>query len=419
MDILLIGSRGREHALAVALKKDARVNNIFCIPGNGGLAGIATCIKMSVTDFDSILEFLDGNPNIELTVVSPDETLAGGLVDLLNSKGHRAFGPCAGAAAMESDKSFARNLCQKYGIPSPRFKIFSDYERAKKYTEKHEFPLVVKTNGRTAGKGIFFCRNQREAENALYDVMIAELFGDAGKAVDIEEYLDGQNVIVMTFTDGKTILPLPAVKAYKRVFDNDFGMSTAGMGAYLPAESYTPEIAERALNEVFIPVVDALNAEGKPFKGVLAFSLLLTKDGPKAVDFIVRFCDVESQVLVPLLETPLIDVFNAVIDGRLEEVELSWRQDAAVCVVLTSGGYPLEYAKNMKINIGETDDTVKIFHAGTRIIDNELRTSGGRVMGVFSMGADKSECAENVYRNIGKISFDGMHYRKDIAKDKD
>lgn len=419
MDVLLIGSRGREHAIALALKKDERIDNIFCIPGNGGLASVATCVNIAVTDFDAITKFLDENPRIELTVVSPDESLAGGLVDLLNAKGHRAFGPGAGAACMESDKSFCRNLCQKYSIPAPKFKIFKDYERAKIYAERNGFPIVVKTNGRTAGKGIFFCRNQREAENALYDVMIAELFGEAGKTVDIEEYLDGQNVIVMTVTDGKTVLPFPAVKAYKRVFDNDLGMSTAGMGAYVPAENYTPEMGEKALNEIFIPTIKALEAEGRPYKGVLAFSLLLTADGPKATDFVVRFCDVESQVLVPLLETPLLDIFNAVTEEKLSEIELKFREDAAVCVVLTSGGYPLEYNKNVKINIGDLDEGVTVFHAGTKIVDNELRTSGGRVMGVFSMGADKVECANTVYKNIAKISFDGLHYRKDIAKSKE
>lgn len=418
MDVLLIGSRGREHAIATALKQDERVDNIFCIPGNGGLAGIATCIKMDVTDKEGIGEFLDANPNIKLTVVSPDESLAGGLVNYLSAKGHRVFGPEAAPSEMESSKAFCRRLCEKYNIPAPEYKIFDSYEKAKKYTSTHAFPLVVKTDGRTAGKGIYFCRNQREAENALYDVMIAELFGDAGKVVDIEEFLEGQNVIVMTFTDGKTVLPLPAVKAYKRVYDNDLGMSTAGMGAYIPAENYTPEIAERAYKEIFLPTVEALNSEGIPFKGALSFSLILTPDGPKAADFTVRLCDVESQVAVPLLETPLLDIFNAVIDGKLDKIQLKWANKTAVCVVLTSGGYPLEYVKNIKINQGETDDTVRIFHAGTKLIDNELRTSGGRVMGVFSMGESKAECAENVYRNIAKISFDGMHYRKDIASDK-
>lgn len=417
MDVLLIGSRGREHAIALQLKKDERVNNIFCIPGNGGLAGIATCIKMPVTEFDGIVEFLDSNPNIGLTIISPDESLAAGLADLLNAKGHRAFGPCAGAAAMESDKSFARALCEKYNIPSPRFKIFNDYNKAKRYAFKQPFPIVVKTNGRTAGKGVFFCRNEKEAENALYDVMIAELFGEAGRVVDIEEYLDGKNVIVMTVTDGKTIIPLPAVKAYKRVYDGDLGMSTAGMGGYTPAETYTPEVAERAMKEIFIPTMNALNSEGKTFKGVLSFSLLITEEGPKVVDFIVRFCDVEGQIIIPLLETPILDIFNAVIDEKLDTIEIKGKRNAAVCVVLASGGYPLEYEKNFKINVGEMDKNVQLFHAGTKLTDNELRTSGGRVMGVFAMGDNKTECADIVYKNVGKISFEGMHYRKDIARD--
>lgn len=417
MDVLLVGSRGREHAIALQLKKDPRVNNIFCIPGNGGLAGIATCIKMSVTEFDGIVEFLDDNPNIELTIVSPDESLAGGLADILNQKGHRAFGPSAVPAQLESDKSYARDLCQKYGIPAPEYKIFNDYNKAKRYTSKYPMPLVVKTNGRTAGKGVFFCRNQREAENALYDVMIAELFGPSGRVVDIEEYLDGKNVVVMALTDGETVLPLPAVKVYKRVYDKDLGMSTAGMGGYVPAEAYTDEIAKRVMDEILVPTVKALKEEGHPYKGVLSCSLLLTEQGPKVVDYIVRFCDVESQILIPMIETSLLDIFNAVIDGTLHEIDLKLLSSSAVCVVLTSGGYPLEYEKGIKINLGDTDKTVQVYHAGTRLTDGELRTAGGRVLGVVSIGESKQECADNVYKNVNKISYDGMHFRRDIARD--
>lgn len=416
MDVLLIGSRGREHAIAASLKKDERVGRIYCIPGNGGLAGIATCVKMSVMDFDGILKFVEDRPEIGLTVVSPDESLAGGLSELLNKNGHRAFGPSASASRMESDKSYCRNLCRKYGIPAPEYKIFDTYESAKAYCVSRGFPLVVKTNGRTAGKGIFYCKNQREAENSLYDVMIAELFGDAGKRVVVEEYLEGKNVIVMAFSDGRTAVPLPAVKCYKRVFDNDLGLNTAGMGAYVPSDAYTPELAARVRDEIILPTIGALKKEGREYRGVLAFSLILTADGPKAVDFTVRFCDVESQVLLPLLKTPLLDVFNAVIDGTLDKIAIEVKNSSAVCVVLTSGGYPLDYNSNLRITVGDVDERVKIFHAGTKITDGELRTSGGRVMGVFSDGGSLEECANRVYDNISKISFDGMHYRRDIAK---
>lgn len=416
MDVLIIGSRGREHALALALKKDARVEKIYCIPGNGGLEEIAECVKASVTDFEFILDFLKNHENIGLTIIGPDESLSGGLADLLNENGYRVFGPCAAAAKMESDKSFCHKLCRDYGIPSSGYKVFKDYEKAKSYASKQKYPLVVKTNGRTAGKGIFICRNYPEAQNSLYDIMIAELFGEAGKTVDVEEFLQGENVVVITFTDGKTVAALPAVRAYKRVNDNDMGMNTAGMGAYLPAESYTQEIAERAMNEIFIPTVEALKKEGVIYKGALAYSLILTEDGPKVVDFIVRLCDVEGQVTIPVLETPVLDIINAVIDGSLSEIEVKTNGNSAVCVVLTSGGYPLEYVKNVKITVGDTDGSVKLFHAGTKISDGELKTSGGRVMGVFSQGADKAECAENVYKNVSKINFDGIHFRKDIAK---
>ncbi len=419
MDILLIGSRGREHALALALKKDPRVGKIFCVPGNGGLEKIAVCIQESVTDFEAIERILNENKEIGLTIVGPDETLAGGLYEYLTERGHRVFGPCAAGAKMETDKSFCHKLCSDFNIPAPKYKIFDDYGKAKDYAAKQKYPIVVKTNGRTAGKGIFISKNYIEAANSLYDIMIAEMFGSAGKAVDVEEFLDGKNVVVMTLTDGENVVQLPAVRAYKRSFDRDLGMNTAGMGAYLPAEEYTEAIADRAMKEIFEPTVKALKESGIIYKGVLAYSLILTEDGPKVVDFIVRFCDVESQVVVPMLKTPILDVMNAVVDGKLNEINLDYEDGTAVCVVLTSGGYPLEYVKNVKINIGELDDTVTLFHAGTKLSDGELRTSGGRVMGVFSSGINKTECVNNVYKNIAKINYDGMHFRKDIAKTKE
>ncbi len=419
MDVLLIGSRGREHALAIALKKDARVDNIFCIPGNGGLAGIATCIKMNIFDFDGIVEFLDANPNIGLTVVSPDELLAKGLTDLLNSKGHRAFGCSAKAAAVEASKEFAGNLCAKYKIPAPKFKIFSDYTQAKKYIKTQSFPLVLKTNGRTGGKGIMFCRTLREAENAAYDIMVAKLFGASGDKIDIEEFVKGEMVTVTAFSDGTHVVPFTGVENYRRVFDGNLGMSTAGMGASLPAKGYTEEVEKRVYDEIIMPTINALKEEGCAYKGALAFSIIIAEDGSvKVVDFVSRLCDVEGQVLIPLIETPLLDIFNAVIDGTLDKIEVKIKHSSGVCVVATSGGYPLEYTANHKISIADNvDNDVSLFHAGTKIVDGELRTSGGRVISVASFGETKKECAEKVYANIGKIAYDGMHYRKDIAKD--
>ena len=418
MDVLLIGSRGREHAMAIALKKDERVNNIFCIPGNGGLAGIATCIKMDIFDFEGIVEFLDANPAIGLTIVSPDELLAKGLTDLLNEKGHRAFGCSAKAARVESSKEFANKLCEKYGIPAPKYKIFDDYMRAKNYLKTQEFPIVVKTDGRTGGKGIVFCRNMREAENAMYDLMVAKLFGASGDKIDIEEFVKGEIVTVMAFSDGERVVALPAVETYRRVFDGNLGMSTAGMGASIPAVSYTTEIEKTVYEKIILPTINALREEGSEYKGVIGFSVIIGEDGTvKVVDFISRFCDVEGQVIIPLIETPLLDIINAVIDGKLNETEVRVKQSSGVCVVATSGGYPLEYNKNMKITIAENiDGSVSLFHSGTKIVDGELRTSGGRVIGVASFGNTKEECASKVYANISKISFDGMHYRKDIAK---
>ncbi|MFA6866561.1 MAG: phosphoribosylamine--glycine ligase [Clostridia bacterium] len=416
MDILLVGSRGREHALALALKQDGRVNDIFCIPGNGGLAGIAHCVKFNVTDVDKIVEFLDDNPNIKLTIISPDEALTVGLADTLNAKGHIAFGASSKAAVMESSKKFCRDLCAKYDIPSPSYKIFDDYNKAKNYVKNHKYPLVVKTNGRTAGKGIMFCRNEKEAQNAMYDVMIAELFGNAGKVIDIEEFIEGQIFTVMTFVDGKTVLPMKAVTCYKRVFDNDMGLSTAGMGASTPVEFYTEELQQIAMDTIFRPIMNALNAEDRELRGALAFNMILTPANElKVVDFTIRFCDAESQVIIPLLKTPILDIVQATIDQTLDTIHLEWENANAVCVIMTSGGYPLEYTKNLKISIADLDDTVKLFHAGTKFVDGELRTSGGRVMGLCSIGASKEECVENIYRNITQITYDGAHYRTDIS----
>lgn len=416
MDVLLIGSRGREHAMALALKKDPRVNNIFCIPGNGGLAGIATCIKMDIFDFDGIVEFLDANPTIGLTIVSPDELLAKGLIDLLNGKGHRAFGCSAKAARVESSKEFANGLCAKYSIPAPGYHVFDDYLKGKKFVKGSTFPVVVKTDGRSGGKGIYFCRTIREAENAMYDMMVAKLFGASGDKIIVEDFVKGKIVMVMAFSDGKTVLPLPAVENYKRVFDGNLGMSTAGMGASLPSEAYTEKVQEDVFEKIIKPTIEALNAEGSEYKGVIGFSIVITENGPMVVDFVSRLCDIEGQLVIPLLETPILDIINAVLDGKLNEIEIKMKETCGVCVVATSGGYPLEYNKNIKINMSDSiDEGIHLFHSGTKLVDGELRTSGGRVLSLTAYGETKADCASRIYANITKVGFDGMHYRKDIA----
>lgn len=421
MDILIIGSRGREHSLALALKKDPRVNNIFCIPGNGGLSGITTCIKIDIFDFEAILEFLDANPSIELTLVSPDELLAKGLVGYLSSRGHRAFGCDEKCARLETDKSFACWLCREHEIPAPDYKIFDDYLEAKRYVRTRRFPIVIKTNGRTGGKGILFCQSIRDAENALYDTMVVKLFGASGERVDIEEFVSGKNIMIMAFADGETIVPLPAVENYRRVYDGNVGMSTAGMGASIPSDIYTPELEKRAYDEIVRPTLDAMREEGMEYRGVIGFNVIVCPDGClKVTDFVSRFCDVEGQILIPLIETPILDIIEAIVDGRLKDVDVRVRDCAGVCVVTTSGGYPLDYNRNARITIGDDiDPDVMLFHAGTKISGGELKTSGGRVISVVSYGETKAECAERVYANIAKIAYDGIHYRKDIARNRE
>ncbi len=406
MNILVIGSGGREHTICWALSKSPKVDKIYCLPGNGGISEIAECVPISVMDFDSIVEFVDSHKDIELTVVAPDDPLAGGLVDRLNEKGHRAFGPKANAAIIEASKAFSKYLMKKYGIPTANYEEFNDYEKAKDYVSKAKYPLVVKADGLALGKGVIICNNVDEGLKAVKEMMIDSKFKDAGKTVIVEEFMSGQEVSILSFCDGKTIVPMVNARDHKRAYDNDEGLNTGGMGTFSPSAIYTPEIEKEVMNNIILPTLDAMNREGRTFKGVLYFGLMLTSDGVKVVEYNARFGDPETQVVLPRLKTDLADIFNAVVDGTLDKLNIEWSDEACVCVVMASGGYPENYEKGKAITIGDLDKDILLFHAGTKLQDGKLVTSGGRVLGVTALGKDINEAREKAYANVEKISLD-------------
>ncbi|MDE7070431.1 MAG: phosphoribosylamine--glycine ligase, partial [Clostridia bacterium] len=411
MNVLVIGSGGREHTICWSLAKSPKVDKIYCLPGNGGISQIAECVPISVMDFDAIIDFVDSHKDIELTVVAPDDPLAGGLVDRLEEKGHRAFGPRANSAIIEASKAFSKYLMKKYGIPTAKYEEFDSYDKAVEYISGAKYPLVVKADGLALGKGVIICNTKEEGLKAVKEMMIDSKFKDAGKRVIVEEFMVGQEVSILSFCDGKTIIPMVNARDHKRAYDNDQGLNTGGMGTFSPSAIYTKEVEEEVMNKIILPTVDALNKEGRTFKGVLYFGLMLTDDGAKVVEYNARFGDPETQVVLPRLKTDLCDIFNAVVDGTLDKINIEWTDDACVCVVMASGGYPESYQKGKEITIGNIADDILIFHAGTAIKDGKLVTSGGRVLGVTAKGKDIREARAKAYEAVSKISFDGAFFR--------
>ncbi|MDE6471463.1 MAG: phosphoribosylamine--glycine ligase [Clostridia bacterium] len=415
MNVLVIGSGGREHTICWSLAKSPKVDKIYCLPGNGGISQIAECVPISVMDFDAIVDFVDSHKDIELTVVAPDDPLAGGLVDRLEEKGHRAFGPRANSAIIEASKGFSKYLMKKYGIPTANYEEFDSYDKAVEYLSDAKYPLVVKADGLALGKGVIICNTKEEGLKAVKEMMIDSKFKDAGKKVIVEEFMVGQEVSILSFCDGKTIIPMVNARDHKRAYDNDQGLNTGGMGTFSPSAIYTQEVEKEVVEKIILPTVDAMNKEGRPFKGVLYFGLMLTDDGAKVVEYNARFGDPETQVVLPRLKTDLCDIFNAVVDGTLDKLNIEWTDDACVCVVMASGGYPENYQKGKEITIGDVADDILIFHAGTAIKDGKLVTNGGRVLGVTAKGKDIHEARAKAYEAVSKISFDGAFYRSDIG----
>ena len=413
--VLVIGGGGREHAICVALAKSPKVDKLYCLPGNAGIAEIAECAPVSATDFDGILAFVKAHDDIKMTDVAPDDPLALGLVDLLESNGYRAFGPRKNAAIIEASKAFSKALMKKYGIPTAAYEEFDDVDKAKEYAKKQSYPLVVKADGLALGKGVIICQNVDEAMTALDEMMVGKKFKDAGNKVIIEEFMVGKEVSVLSFTDGKTIVPMVSSQDHKRAHDNDEGLNTGGMGTFSPSKSYTKELEKETMENIILPTMNAMNAEGRTFKGVLYFGLMMTDKGVKVVEYNARFGDPETQVVLPRLKTDLYEIFDAIIDERLADVNIEWEDNAAVCVIIASGGYPESYKKGVPITIGKLDDGIVLYHAGTAYKDGKLVTSGGRVIGVTATGKDIDEARKKAYANVDKVSFEGAFYRRDIG----
>ena len=415
MNIMVIGNGGREHAIVHALKKSPRAGKIYAMKGNAGIGELAELVDVNYLDNKAVGDWLDAHPDVEYTVIAPDDPLALGLADELESRGHRVFGPSKRAAAIESSKAFAKELMKKYGIPTAKYEIFGDYEKALAYVKGAPLPVVLKADGLALGKGVLICRTEKEAEEGLKEIMLDKKFGKAGDKVVVEEFLEGPEVSVLAFTDGKTIVPMITSCDHKRAFDGDEGLNTGGMGTFSPAPFYGEKCAKEVMEKIMLPTMAAMNAEGRTFRGVLYFGLMKTKEGMKVIEYNSRFGDPETQVVLPMLKGDLLDIFEAVTDGRLSEVKIGWEDGACVCVVLASGGYPVKYEKGKEIEIGDIDKDVVLYHAGTKRKDGKLVTDGGRVLGVCARGKTLEEARQKAYENVGKIRFDGMFYRKDIG----
>ncbi len=417
MKILVVGGGGREHTIIWKLAQSSRVTKIYCAPGNGGIAKLAECVDIGATDIDKLVQFAVDN-SIDLTVVAPDDPLVIGAVDAFEKAGLRAFGPNKAAAAIEGSKVFSKDLMKKYGIPTAGYEVFENSDEAIKYLKNASYPTVVKAEGLALGKGVIIAKCYKEAVEAVKDIIDDRKFGEAGSRVVIEEFMVGQEVSVLAFTDGTTIVPMVSAQDHKRAYDNDEGLNTGGMGTFSPSRIYTPEIAKYCMESIYKPTVEAMNSEDRKFKGVLYFGLMMTENGIKVLEYNARFGDPETQVVLPRLKTDLLDIFNAVVDERLNEIDVEWEDNAAVCVVLASGGYPVEYKKGYVIegiDSAERDSAITVFHAGTRLEGGKIVTSGGRVLGVTAVAKDLNAAINKAYEGVKSINFTDMHYRKDIG----
>lgn len=421
MNLLVIGGGGREHAIVKKCKESPRVQSIYCAPGNGGIAQDAQCVDIGVMEFDKIVAFCKQKA-IDLVVVAPDDPLVAGLVDVLEEAGIRAFGPRKNAAIIEGSKVFSKELMKKYHIPTAEYQVFDSPKEALAYIRSvGKYPAVVKADGLALGKGVVIAQNEEEAREALHSIMEDKIFGESGNQVVIEEFLTGPEVSVLAFVDGKTGKPMVSAKDHKRVFAGDLGPNTGGMGTISPNPYYTPELEERCMKEIFLPTIQALGEEGRPFKGCLFFGLMMTPDGPKVIEYNARFGDPETQVVLPRLKTDLVDIMEAVIDGTLDQVDIEWDSRAAACVVMASGGYPKSYRKGLPIEGLDKQGGVPgavVYHAGTREENGRFFTNGGRVLGVTAMGENLNQALDNAYEAVERISFEGAHYRVDIGRTK-
>lgn len=417
MKVLVIGSGGREHAIVWKLSQSRSVDKIYCCPGNAGIAGLAECIDVNQNDFNALLDFVKYEW-IDLTIVGPEDPLSKGIVDLFEKDGRRILGPNKAAAQLESSKVFSKELLRLHGIPSAEYKVFTSYLHAEEYIRVMGMPIVIKADGLAAGKGVFVATTTEEAINALKLILKDRVFGEAGNRVVIEQCLQGEEASYMVFTDGETIVPMPSSQDHKRIFDNDEGPNTGGMGAYSPAPVITGELEKEVIEKIMRPTIRALKSGGLTYKGILYAGLMIDKGKPYVLEFNCRLGDPETQPVLSRLQTDFMDIAMAITEKRLSDVKVEWKKDPAVCVVISSGGYPGPYRKGVEIRgIDEANRTegVHVFHAGTAFKDDTVVTSGGRVLGVTATGSDIAVARERAYNAVGKIHFEGMHYRKDIA----
>jgi phosphoribosylamine--glycine ligase len=417
MKVLLVGGGGREHALAWKMKQSPLVDKLYCAPGNGGIASLAQCVPIKAMDIDGMVNFAQ-NEKIDLVMVAPDDPLGAGMVDALQKAGIRAFGPLRDAAAIESSKVFSKGLMKKYNIPTARYEVFDNSDTAIAYLSQVSYPTVIKADGLALGKGVVIAQSYEEAVKAVNEMMSDKVFGSAGDRIVIEEFLRGPEVTIMAFTDGKTLVPMVSSQDHKRALDDDMGLNTGGMGTFSPSRLYTKEINDYCMENIFMPTCEAMKLEGRKFKGILYFGLMLTADGPRVIEYNSRFGDPEAQVVLPALKTDIVEIFDAIIDERLDSVKIEWDDKAAVCVILASGGYPAKYATGLEISgldEAETDPDVIIFHAGTKLESGKYYTAGGRVLGVTAVAETMEQAREKAYTAVKKVSFEGMHYRRDIG----
>ena len=420
MKVLIVGGGGREHAIAQSVAKSEKVDKIYCTPGNAGIAALAECAPIGAMEFDKIVAFAK-EKEVDLVIVGMDDPLVGGLVDELEAAGIRAFGPKKNAAILEGSKAFSKDLMKKYNIPTAAYENFTDPDAAIKYLETEaKFPIVLKADGLALGKGVLICNTLEEAKDGVKEIMLDKKFGSAGNEMVIEEFMTGREVSVLSFVDGNTIKTMTSAQDHKRAGDGDTGLNTGGMGTFSPSPFYTKEIDAYCKEHIYQPTVDAMRAEGREFKGIIFFGLMLTEDGPKVLEYNARFGDPETQVVLPRMKTDIIDAFEACIDGTLDQIDLEFEDNAAVCVVLASDGYPVSYKKGYPIEGLETfkgKDGYYVFHAGTANgADGSIVTNGGRVLGVTAKGDDLKQARANAYKAVEWVRFENKYYRHDIGK---
>lgn len=418
MKVLIVGGGGREHAIAWKVAQSQNVDKIYCAPGNAGIGEVAECVNIGAMEFDKLTAFAK-EKEIDLTVIGMDDPLVGGIVDAFEAEGLRVFGPQKAAAVLEGSKAFSKDLMKKYGIPTAEYETFHTPESALEYLEHSKYPIVLKADGLALGKGVLICNTKEEAQEGVKTLMLDKQFGEAGSTIVIEEFLTGREVSVLSFVDGHTIKIMTSAQDHKRAKDNDEGLNTGGMGTFSPSPFYTEEVDKFCRERIYQKTVDAMAAEGRIFKGIIFFGLILTEDGPKVLEYNARFGDPETQVVLPRMKNDIVEVFNACIDGTLDGIDLQFEQNAAVCVVLASNGYPKHYEKGYKITGLEQfkdKEGYYVFHAGTKLEGSDVVTNGGRVLGVVAKGGSLKDARSNAYDAVKLVHFDNKYMRNDIGK---